>query len=528
MQSPATPLPQRLKFIQHALEAGRRDEASTACAELAQAGAVEPLLAASQVYQQLGDFEAMLASAERASRLAPADVNARSRVVECHIYRGRMDAARAQLAAMEAGAQHDARLLQHIATLYLHGASHAEAQRCYERAAQLQPGDAATLYNLASSCVAMGQIERAEQLYNRVIALKPDDFDAYQNRATLRTWTADSHHVDELEQALARLPQEHPGRVALGYALAKEYEDLREYARAFAALSAAAALRRARLAYRVESDTRAMARIAEVFGPALLQRRQQAVGSVSAAPAEPALFVLGLPRSGTTLVDRILSSHSQVKSLGEINSFAFALMELASGLGGKLAMIERSATLDFERLGANYRAALQSYGVRAERLLNKTPSNYLYLGLIHLALPGARVVHLRRHPLDSCFAMFKTLFRMGYPFSYSLEDLGHYYLAYHRLMEHWRRHIPASFHELAYEDLVAQQEPRSRALLAYCDLPWEDACLQFHRNAAPAATASATQVRQPIYSASVQRWRDYEAQLAPLRDFLQSHGIDCD
>jgi tetratricopeptide (TPR) repeat protein len=516
------PLQARLRAIQQALQQGSVVEARQACDQLAQTGLFEPLLAASQVYQQLGDFDAMLTSAERACGLAPLDVNARTRLVECHIYRGRIDLARDRLADMERAARHDARLLQHVATLYLHCASHAAARRCHERAAALQPDDAPTLYNLASSCVAMGEVDRAESLYNRVIALQPDDFDAYQNRATLRVWTQDNHHVDELERALERLPQNHPGRVALGYALAKEYEDLHEPGRAFAALSAAAQARRDRLAYRVEGDVAAMARIAQVFGPEVLARR--------AAPAghEPSLFVLGLPRSGTTLVDRILSSHSQVASLGEINSFVFALTSLASGPGGKLEMIDRSARLDMNRLGASYRGALRSYGMSAPYLVNKTPSNHLYLGLIHMALPGSRVVHLKRHPLDSCLAMYKTLFRMGYPYSYSLEDLGHYYLAYHRLMAHWRQHIPGSFHELAYEDLVARQEDCSRELLGYCALPWEDGCLHFHRNEAPAATASATQVRRPIYSASVQRWRQYERQLAPLRDFLQGHGITCD
>jgi len=488
-------------------------------------GSAAELLAASQVHQQLGDFDAMLACAERAARLAPGDVNASSRVVECQIYSGRIDLARERLAAMEAAAQQDARLLQHIATLYLHSASHSDAHRCYERAVQLQPDEPGTLYNLASSCIAMGEIDRAETLFDRVIALNPGDADAYQNRATLRVWTPAHNHVDELERALARLGAEHPSRVALGYALAKEYEDLQDWDRAYAALANAAQARRARLAYRVESDEEAMAAIAAAFDRTTLARR------APGADGEPSLFVMGLPRSGTTLVERILASHTQVASVGEINSLAFALMQLAAGPGGKLAMIERSAGIDAARLGAVYRGALRSYGGEAATrrwVLNKTPSNYLYLGLIHQALPGARVVHLKRHPLDSCFAMYKTLFRMGYPFSYSLEDLGRYYIAYHRLMAHWRREIPDSFHELAYEDLVAEQEPRSRGLLAYCGLPWEDACLQFHRHASPATSASATQVRRPIYKSSVQLWRRYERQLAPLRELLENQGIGCD
>jgi len=488
----------------------------------AAAPSVADLLAASQSYQQGGDFAAMLACAESAASRFPNELKATSRLIECLIYCGRIDRAREHLAVLEGRAQQDAPLLQHAATLYLHSASHVDAHRCYERAAQLRPEDSGALYNLASSCIAMGDLDRAEALYERVIALQPDDFDAYQNRATLRVWTHQNHHVDQLQAALARLPAKHPGRVALGYALAKELEDLQQWSDSFSALAAAAQLRRARMAYRVDNDERAMAAIITAFDRATLARRAVPVAD------EPSLFVMGLPRSGTSLVERILDTHSQVGSLGEINSFAFALMGPAAGPGDKLQMIARSAQLDVSRLGAQYRSALRSYGQPGTLLLNKTPSNYLYLGLIHQALPGARVVHLRRHPMDSCYAMFKTLFRMGYPFSYSLQDLGRYYLAYHRLMAHWRREIPESFHELDYEALVAEQEPRSRAMLAYCGLHWEDACLQFHRNQAPATSASATQVRRPIYKSSVQLWRRYESQLAPLRDFLQSEGIDCD
>jgi len=237
--------------------------------------------------------------------------------------------------------------------------------------------------------------------------------------------------------------------------------------------------------------------------------------------------VLGLPRSGTTLVDRVLSSHSQVSSLGEINDFAFALTRVAAGPGGKLELIERSAAIDFGRLGQLYRQSTAGYGEAAPALIDKMPLNYLYLGLIHLALPGARVIHLRRHPLATCHAMFKTLFRMGYPFSYSLDDLGQYYVAYHRLMAHWRAAIPHSFIDVDYETLVDAQEATSRGLVQYCGLEWEDACLAFHANASPAATASAAQVRRPLYRSSLDRWRSYERQLAPLAEYLTNHGIDC-
>lgn len=519
-------LSRRVQQAQQAYASGHLEEVRRVCAEWAgQDASSAELLAASQLFQQLGDFDAMRDCAERASRHAPNDARIESRVVECHIYSGRIDVARQRLASMEICAQSDPWQLQHVATLYLHAGAHLEAQRCYERAATLLPRDPAAQYNLATSLITTGELDRAEALYARVIEMKPDEFDAYQNRSTLRVWTGDNNHVDELRRALARLPGDHPGRVALGYALAKELEDLQEWDASFAALDAAASARRSGLAYRVESDEGAMSAIAKAFAGSALQRHAELTGS------QPSLFVMGLPRSGTTLVERILDSHPLVGSIGESNAFAFALMQHAAGPGGKIAMVERSASsIDPNRLGAGYVGAIRSYGLPDDKklILNKTPSNYLYLGLIHQALPGAKVVHLRRHPLDSCYAMFKTLFRMGYPFSYSLSDLGRYFVAYYRLMEHWQREIPSSYMELAYEDLVAEQEARTQELLDYCGLPWDERCLQFHRNTAPATSASATQVRRPIYKSSVQLWRRYERQLAPLREYLEANGISCD
>ncbi|MFA6311355.1 MAG: sulfotransferase [Sterolibacterium sp.] len=505
------------------LRAGRHAEATAICTRLTvqhpASAAVHGMI--SRVYQHLGNFGGMLEAARRTAALQPREIGASLRVVESLIYSGQIAAALERLAVLEGMVANDAPLLQDVAQMYLHCAGHAAAGRCYERAVHLRPGHAPFLYNLASSCVTLGDIERAEVLFNQVIALDPADVGAYLNRSMLKTWKLGNHHIDELTRALSRLPAGHAGEVALCYALAKEYEDIGEAAESFALLQRGAARRRSMLAYQVENDVAAMALIGRTFDAALLAQAPVVQAE------ESAMFVLGLPRSGTTLVDRILSSHSQVASLGEVTNFAFALMHLAAGPGGKSELIQRSAQIDFARLGNIYRDGIAGYGLSQPRLINKTPDNFLYLALIRLALPAAKIIHLRRHPLDSCYAMYKTLFRMGYPFSYSLEDLGHYYLAYHRLMQHWREAMPGGFIDIDYETLVDQQEPTSRAMLAYCGLPWEQACLNFHDNIAPAASASAAQVRRPVYRSSVQRWRQYAAQLAPLAEFLTDRGIDC-
>jgi hypothetical protein len=189
-------------------------------------------------------------------------------------------------------------------------------------------------------------------------------------------------------------------------------------------------------------------------------------------------------------------------------------------------LLSRAAELDMRELGEAYMAGVSGYGRTTPYFIDKTPANFLYIALICKALPRATIVHLRRNPLDSCLAMYRTLFRMGYPYSYDLDDLARYFIAYHRLMQHWRALFPDRILDVDYERLVAGPESISRDIVSSCGLSWEETCLAFHSNRAPVATASSVQVRQPIHTASVNRWRMYELELAPLMQKLQSAGIE--
>ncbi len=443
------------------------------------------------------------------------------RRIDEHHRSGDAAACVAALHALAGAATTHADLLQELGLRYTLLGLHTEAERCYAQAAALRPLDPACLYNHATALIAMGDLEVAEALLDRVIELTPDDDAAWYNRSTLRRQRADDNHVAALEQRLAGLADRHPARIGLCYALAKECEDLGRHAAAFAALRQGAGARRARLSYRVEDDLETMRLIEATFDAAFFARTHAGHGD-----ARP-LFVVGLPRSGTTLVDRILGSHGTVSSRGESSDLAQAVVRVAGPAANKAELVQRTAKLDFRTLGRAYCNTLATDA--ALRVVDKTPGNFLYLALIAAALPQARIVHLRRHPMDACYAMYKTLFRMAYPFSYDLDDLGRYWRGYDRLMAHWRRVLPEErFLEVDYEELVMHQDAVSRRLVAHAGLEWEDACLAFERNPHPTLTASAAQVRQPIYRSSVGLWRKYQQELAPLAERLRAAGIAID
>lgn len=452
---------------------------------------------------------------------APSTAADALRRIDQHHRSGQREACIAAMRALAGDATGQPALLQELGLRYTLLGLHHEAEQCYAQARARQPDDPPGLYNHATALTALGRLDEAEATLDRVIELAPQDADAWYNRATLRRQTAQRNHVAQIERRLAQVPANDEAQIALNYALSKEREDLGENAAAFAALKRGADARRQRMQYRVEDDLETMQLIAATFDAGFFARTY--TGHDDARP----LFVVGLPRSGTTLVDRILGAHPAVASRGESADLAQAVVRAASPAGSKAELVRRSAQVDFAALGRDYASTLPA-GTPA-RVIDKTPGNFLYLALVAAALPQARIVHLRRNPMDACYAMYKTLFRMAYPFSYDLDDLARYWLGYDALMAHWRTLLPPGrFLEIDYETLVDDQQGVSRQLLAHAGLAWDDACLHFERNPQPTLTASAAQVRQPIYRSSVGLWRRYERELAPLRRHFENAGVRID
>ncbi len=535
-------LPENLKAISTLISQHRFQDACRLCETTVRLypDSVSLHLAWCHALKQSGQFEAMLdtilpiLAIENLSETESIQTNLCA--AEAYIFTGNKAEAIGLLRTTETLAANDHIRLQHVAEMYNHCLEYQAASRCYRQSLNISGNNSACQYNLAVSLISLGQLEEAEDLLNQVIRSNPQDFDAYQNRSTLRRQTPEHNHMTELKQRLGELKDKR-GVMQLCYALSKELEDLGEFASSFQYLKQGADDRRKRMNYDVRTDVDTMATLEAVFTSEFVQPRlaplsrqkklPEAVTSNTTRPGTP-VFICGLPRSGTTLVDRILSSHSEVTSLGEINDFALGLVRSAGRQMDKQALVRLSRDLDHQALGEIYLKSVQGYTFETSHFIDKTPANFLYLGLICLSLPQARIFHLRRHPMDSCYAMYKTLFRMGYPFSYHLDDIADYYIAYHRLMAHWRKLLPGRFLDVDYEQLVREPMEQSRTLIDHCQLDWEDACADFHLNPAPAATASAAQVRQPVYTSSVARWRNYEKELKPLAIRLENAGIRID
>jgi hypothetical protein len=264
------------------------------------------------------------------------------------------------------------------------------------------------------------------------------------------------------------------------------------------------------------------ARIRAIFSADLMARRS-GIGCASSVP----VFVIGMPRSGTTLVEQILASHSKVFGAGELPDLSNAVARLRVQDGHAFPeIVPLLSDRQLRQIGENYAASISSLAPAAERITDKMPLNFFFAGLISLALPNARIIHVRRDPVDTCFSCFSTLFTGEHRVAYELSELGRYYRAYENLMEHWRRVLPAgAMIEVQYEKVVADLEGEARRLIAHCGLEWEDACLAFDRTERAVRTASVAQVRRPIYRSSVGRWQRYQLHLRPLLDALGSNQV---
>ena len=463
---------------------------------------------------------------ERACALAPTDAAPAAHLARALSLAGRQKAARtwAEEAAARASRTDGtpAYIRDMIGVVLARVGLHARAVPLFDAAIAQDAEPANTHYNLAASLQFLGRFTEAETAYRAVLQRDPDHYRAMSSLAALRKQTGDDNRLPELEAAFGRLSADPDAALHIGHAIAKTLEDLDRPADSLLWLGRAKAPKRAAIGYDVERDV--------ALFEAAARTHPASATDIAVADASP-LFVTGLPRTGTTLVERILSSHPDVASVGELNAFADAAKRL-SGTASRYVLdpetLDTLAARDVGPLGPDYTVfvaeLLASLGAAGRRSVDKMPLNILNAGLIHRALPEARIVCLRRGAMDSCLSNYRQLFSTGhsyYNYGFDLLDTARYYRAFDALVAHWRAHIPDDrFMEIRYEDIVSDQEAQTRRLLAFCGLSWDERCLRFHENDAPVSTASSVQVRQPLYSGSIGRWRRYGAALDPLKEAL--------
>jgi hypothetical protein len=365
----------------------------------------------------------------------------------------------------------------------------------------------------------LGRSKEAAESIERAIRIAPNRARAYYNLTETRRIEAGSPYLKGMEvlsRDLNSLPQGE--QIYLCFALGKSYADIGDYDLSFSWISKGTALKRTEMSYNESGTLMMLKRAAKAFNPTVM-KRDRAAGAPSPAP----VFILGMPRSGTTLVEQLLASHPDVYAAGEIEAFLTTMVQCAADerFDDTPEAFARLSDPALRRLGLAYLDRMRRLAPTAERIVDKSLQSFRFAGLINLALPNAKFIHARRNPADTCLSCFTKLFTDDLPYTYDLTELGRYYRGHEELMAHWRSVLPEGVMlEVRYEDVVADFETQARRILDHCGLDWNPACLDFHLTQRPVRTASVTQVRQPIYASSVGRWRAYERHLGPLNEAL--------
>lgn len=395
-----------------------------------------------------------------------------------------------------------------------------EAVAAYEKALQIKPDQPRVMLAKGNLLNQVGDIAASASHFKQALKHQESKGEAYWCLSNLKTYTFSDAEITDMERSLTELDEESNDVAHLNFALAKVAEDREEYDTAFRYYAAGNAHRKGVTEYDPGIIEQGTDRIIRLFTPEFFEERRD-YGHDDPAP----VFILGMPRSGSTLVEQILSSHSQIDGTMELAHMNQLLMDLIRGEGdGQKTpypeIVNDLTAQDCKAMGEKFIEDTKQYRGDAPRFIDKTPHNFLDIGLIHLILPNATIVDARRHPMGACFGCYKQYFPPDRSFTHDLDDLGRYFVNYSRLMDHWNIALPGKVHRVQYEDLVQDAENQVRQALEHCGLAFEKACLRFHETERNIRTHSAQQVRQPIYTEGVDFWRNYEKHLDPLKQAL--------
>ena len=384
------------------------------------------------------------------------------------------------------------------------------AASSYQQALKIKPNNATALHNLGEVLLNLGKREEAISCYRKALSSNPELAETHRSLALIIKSTEKSNNIGAMEEIYAKPEITSIQKMHLAFGLGKSLEDLSQYAKAFDYYKTGNAIKRATFKYSIDAEVKKTEALKKVF-TADFFNKNESIGCKDDTP----IFILGMPRSGTTLVEQILSSHKDVFGAGELNNLRTTISNcLKKSLRDRLSEI---APKDFLEAGQAYIQSIREIDTSSRFITDKMPSNFRYVGLIKLILPQAKIIHCCRDPRDTCFSIFKNYFSDdGNGYAYDLKELGQFYNMYLELMGHWHQVLPGFVYDVNYEELVKDQEAQTRSLLTYLGLDWDDSCLKFYNSTRDVKTASAVQVRKPIYASSVNLWKHYEKELEPL------------
>lgn len=476
------------------------------------------------VYMRTNDLQKAASAFERAAAINPQEPRYLAFEATCQVMAGKfVEARRAADKAVALGPR-DPDTLETLGVVYTRMAVYQPAVELLNKAVAMRPNALGTLYNLAYSQQYIGDLEAAEATFRRILKIDPAAETAWLALVELKRQTPEDNSVSRLEEVFRAVEADPERRLLIGHALAKSCEDLGRYDEAFGWLARGKAGRRELQKLTIDQMAEAFEAAAETF---------DGIGEPDAGFAsEEPIFIVGMPRSGTTLVERILGSHPDVTSAEELQTFPYLVKQASGVLTPSIwdaETFKAARRINLRRLGAEYVRSTRPLTGRTPRFTDKLPFNFLYAGLIHRALPQARIVCLRRDALDTALNNYRQMFATSSPwhgYVYDPEDVARFVVLFDRLIAHWRKALPSeSFMEIGYEDLVADQEGQTRRLLDFCGLGWDPRCLAFHESAKGVSTASAAQVRKPLHAQSVGRAKRWGERVEPMRAVLHEANL---
>ncbi|MBT4890261.1 MAG: tetratricopeptide repeat protein [Rhodospirillales bacterium] len=406
--------------------------------------------------------------------------------------------------------------LINLATTYNGIGELGKAQECCNDALKTTPDSAAAYKTLGTIMKNLGKMEEAVEHLRHAIFLQPDFTEAYLILNSIHKPNPGAPIITSMEQRYNDPSSSVNNKILNAFGLAEIFDNQEDYSKAFAYMYEANRLKRENYSYDIEDDRKLLERIKEVYQPSLLTIENELT-----VEDETPIFILGMMRSGTSLTEQILASHPDVTGAGELSFLKNIVHESFTRQNKRFPESIKEINDSFKsELASQYLKQLREFSQNSRFITDKMPSNFLYIGLIKQILPNARIIHMQRNPMDTCLSIFSKSFAGIHHYAYDLEELGAYYRLYQNLMDHWREVLPGEILDVNYERLTENPEQEIRRILDFCDLSFNDACLNFHKSERAVITASATQVRKPMYKTAIERWRNYETELEPLRKVI--------